>query len=59
MSSLFTESQGQESQEEREASDPERLFGVRLSIRAFLRFLSSHVVSTSTIACESLPVAAF
>ena len=41
------------SQEEREEPDPQQFFGVKLSIRAFLRFLSSHVVSTSTIACKS------
>ncbi|EJD06814.1 cell cycle checkpoint [Fomitiporia mediterranea MF3/22] len=31
--------------------DPDQWFGVHLSIRAFLKFLSSHVVSTTTIAC--------
>jgi len=37
--------------EEREKPDPEQLFGVLLSVRGFLKFLSSHVVSTQTIAC--------
>ncbi|PAV16477.1 cell cycle checkpoint [Pyrrhoderma noxium] len=32
-------------------SDPEHLYGVHVSNRAFLKFLSSHVVSTTTIAC--------
>ncbi|KAL5525912.1 hypothetical protein ACEPAG_7250 [Sanghuangporus baumii] len=31
--------------------DADRWFSVHLSIRAFLKFLSSHVVSTTTIAC--------
>lgn len=42
----------QESQE-REPPDPDQWFGVQLSMRAFLKFLSSHVVSSATIACES------
>lgn len=35
----------------RDEPDPGQYFGVHLSIRAFLKFLSSHVVSTTTIAC--------
>ncbi|KAJ3868767.1 checkpoint protein Hus1/Mec3 [Lentinula novae-zelandiae] len=31
--------------------DPEHLFSVLVSVRSFLKFLSSHVVSTTTIAC--------
>ena len=32
--------------------DPERLYAVVVPIRSFLKFLNSHVVSTTTIACE-------
>ena len=35
-----------------EEPDPEHMFGVFLSVRSFLKFLSSHVVSTTTIACK-------
>ncbi|EIW83682.1 cell cycle checkpoint [Coniophora puteana RWD-64-598 SS2] len=31
--------------------DPDELFSVHVSIRSFLKFLNSHVVSTTTIAC--------
>ncbi|KAJ2918194.1 hypothetical protein MD484_g2233, partial [Candolleomyces efflorescens] len=31
--------------------DPDKLFTVIVSVKSFLRFLNSHVVSTSTIAC--------
>ena len=31
---------------------PDKLFIVLVSIRSFLKFLNSHVVSTTTIACE-------
>ncbi|GAW10416.1 cell cycle checkpoint [Lentinula edodes] len=31
--------------------DPEHLFSVLVSVKSFLKFLSSHVVSTTTIAC--------
>ncbi|KAG0701223.1 cell cycle checkpoint [Suillus ampliporus] len=31
--------------------DPEKMFSVLVSIRSFLKFLNSHVVSTTTIAC--------
>ncbi|KAG6917856.1 hypothetical protein DXG01_000761 [Tephrocybe rancida] len=34
-----------------ESRDPDQLFSVLVSIRSFLKFLSSHVVSTTTIAC--------
>ncbi|KAG6372264.1 cell cycle checkpoint [Boletus reticuloceps] len=34
-----------------ENPDPEKLFSVHVSIRSFIKFLNSHVVSTSTIAC--------
>ncbi|THH04255.1 hypothetical protein EW145_g5652, partial [Phellinidium pouzarii] len=34
-----------------EEPDPTQMHGVHVSIRAFLKFLSSHVVSTTTIAC--------
>ncbi|KAJ2934071.1 hypothetical protein H1R20_g3023, partial [Candolleomyces eurysporus] len=32
--------------------DPDKLFTVIVSIKSFLKFLNSHVVSTTTIACE-------
>ncbi|KAJ8584849.1 cell cycle checkpoint [Rhizopogon salebrosus TDB-379] len=31
--------------------DPDKLFSVLVSVRSFLQFLNSHVVSTTTIAC--------
>jgi len=34
-----------------EKPDPDHLFTVLVSIRSFLKFLNSHVVSTTTIAC--------
>jgi len=34
-----------------ESQDPDQLFSVLVSIRSFLKFLNSHVVSTTTIAC--------
>ncbi|KAJ3986570.1 checkpoint protein Hus1/Mec3 [Lentinula detonsa] len=34
-----------------ESPDPEQLFSVLVSVKSFLKFLSSHVVSTTTIAC--------
>jgi len=37
--------------DEHEEPDPAQLFGVLLSVRSFLKFLSAHVVSTTTIAC--------
>ncbi|KAG1737146.1 cell cycle checkpoint [Suillus paluster] len=35
--------------------DPDKMFCVLVSIRSFLKFLNSHVVSTTTIACTSPP----
>jgi len=35
--------------------DPDHLFAVVISIRSFLKFLNSHVVSTTTIACWFIP----
>ncbi|EIM90672.1 cell cycle checkpoint [Stereum hirsutum FP-91666 SS1] len=32
-------------------TDPTKLFGVLVHVRSFLKFLNSHVVSTTTIAC--------
>ncbi len=32
--------------------DPEKHFPVLVSTRSFLKFLNSHVVSTTTIACK-------
>ena len=37
-----------------EPPDPNQLFTVLISTRSFLKFLNSHVVSTTTIACEFL-----
>lgn len=34
-----------------EKPDPENVFSVLVSVRSFLKFLNSHVVSTTTIAC--------
>lgn len=34
-------------------TDPTKLFGVLVHVRSFLKFLNSHVVSTTTIACTS------
>ncbi|KAF9233171.1 cell cycle checkpoint [Melanogaster broomeanus] len=34
-----------------EIPDPEKMFSVHVSTRSFLKFLNSHVVSTTTIAC--------
>lgn len=36
---------------EEDPPDPEHMFSVMVSIRSFLKFLNSHVVSTTTIAC--------
>jgi hypothetical protein len=36
--------------------DPDHLFTVLVSIRSFLKFLNSHVVSTTTIACQSFSI---
>lgn len=33
--------------------DPEQIFSVLVSLRSFIKFLNSHVVSTTTIACVS------
>lgn len=32
--------------------DPDHLFGVLVSIKSFIKFLNSHVLSSTTIACE-------
>ncbi|OAX41448.1 cell cycle checkpoint [Rhizopogon vinicolor AM-OR11-026] len=34
-----------------EKPDPDKLFSVLVSVRSFLQFLNSHIVSTTTIAC--------
>lgn len=47
-------SQSQPSQDDDEPDeprDPTRMYGVLVSIKSFLKFLNSHVVSTTTIAC--------
>jgi len=46
----------EEDQTQEDEPDPEQMFGVLLSVRCFLKFLSSHVVSTTTIACKSFLV---
>ena len=33
--------------------EPEQMVGVLVSIKSFLKFLNSHVISTTTIACQS------
>ncbi len=48
-------SQSQPSQDDDEPDeprDPTRMYGVLVSIKSFLKFLNSHVVSTTTIACK-------
>jgi len=35
-----------------ENPDPETMFSVLVSVRSFLKFLNSHVVSTTTVACR-------
>ena len=35
-----------------EPPDPNQIFTVLISTRSFLKFLNSHVVSTTTIACK-------
>lgn len=37
-----------------EKPDPDHLFGVLISIKSFIKFLNSHVLSSTTIACGSL-----
>ena len=37
-----------------EPPDPDQMFTVLISTRSFLKFLNSHVVSTTTIACKFL-----
>ncbi|KAF5346011.1 hypothetical protein D9758_013883 [Tetrapyrgos nigripes] len=49
---LASQPQTQElSQEVEKVKDPEELFSVDVSIKSFLKFLNSHVVSSTTIAC--------
>ncbi|KAH7928104.1 cell cycle checkpoint [Leucogyrophana mollusca] len=43
--------EGGNSHDALEKPDPEKMFSVLVSIRSFLKFLNSHVVSTTTIAC--------
>jgi HUS1 checkpoint protein len=56
--SIVQEGASQRSSEtqERDERDPEQLAGVLVSVRSFLKFLNSHVVSTATIAGKSVPV---
>jgi len=46
--------EGEETDEEEEEKDPQKMFTVLVSIKSFLKFLNSHVVSNTTIACELL-----
>ena len=49
-------SQSQDDEDDtNEKPDPDHLFTVVVSIRSFLKFLNSHVVSTTTIACWFIP----
>jgi len=41
----------EDEQDANEDPDPDQFFTVLVSIRSFLKFLNSHVVSTTTIAC--------
>jgi HUS1 checkpoint protein len=51
---LFSSAQVDDSEEDpmAEPPDPNQMFTVLISTRSFLKFLNSHVVSTTTIACE-------
>ena len=49
-----SQSQGQsqsQSTEDDEPPDPTKMYGILISVKSFLKFLNSHVVSTTTIAC--------
>ncbi|THU98365.1 cell cycle checkpoint [Dendrothele bispora CBS 962.96] len=46
MNNLASQDQDQETEK-----DPDKFFSVVVSIRSFLKFLSSHVISSTTIAC--------
>ncbi|KAH7873213.1 checkpoint protein Hus1/Mec3 [Lentinula edodes] len=48
---MMKESASQDDNADDPPPDPEHLFSVLVSVRSFLKFLSSHVVSTTTIAC--------
>ena len=52
----FSSAQVDDSEEDpmAEPPDPNQMFTVLISTRSFLKFLNSHVVSTTTIACEFL-----
>jgi HUS1 checkpoint protein len=51
-------SQNTDADGEAEKPDPDSLFGVLISIKSFIKFLNSHVLSSTTIACESFQVVA-
>lgn len=40
-----------DAEDEEVENNPAQMFGVLVSVRNILKFLSSHVVSTTTIAC--------
>lgn len=44
--------QDDQSSQVSQAHNDEQMFSVLISVKSFLKFLSSHVVSTTTIACE-------
>ena len=45
-------SQNTDADGEAEKPDPDHLFGVLISIKSFIKFLNSHVLSSTTIACK-------
>ena len=47
-------SQNSEADSDIEKPDPDHLFGVLISVKSFIKFLNSHVLSSTTIACEFL-----
>ncbi|KAG6820674.1 hypothetical protein H0H93_013192 [Arthromyces matolae] len=50
-----TRHQRDDPRQDEDPRDPTQLSSVLVSIRSFLKFLNSHVVSTTTIACEYVP----
>lgn len=46
-------SENTQNEEEEQEKDPEEMFNVLILLRSFLKFLNSHVISTTTIACSS------
>ena len=48
---FFDTAQDVDPTQDHDKPDPDQLFTVLVSLRSFLKFLNSHVVSTTTIAC--------